>query len=613
MTRRVRFSNNATSKLAANLSAVELTCTITSGDGARFPALTAGQWFMATLVRASDNAREIVRVTARTSDTLTIVRAAEPINGSQVALPFVAGDKFELRLTAGMLGDELDRIDLGAFTRVVNASANTAIAAADVNTLFRVNTSGGARTITLPEISTLPDDFDVIVAKVTPDANAVTITRSGAADTINGATTYALPLQWACAWLIADRSTNTWTAINSGPVDTGPEVGQWVVDAFTGNGTPGPFTLSGTPPSKNATLLVVGGVLQAKSTYTLSGNQITAGGNVAAGVSVEVSWTGALPIGTPGDGTVTTAKIVDDAVTFAKMQNIATATILGRSAAGTGDVEALTGAQATNIITGAVGQLAGFRNLLINGNFQINQRGYVSGTNVGAPNTYTLDRWRVVTSGQNVTFSASGNGNQITAPAGGIEQVIEGVNIGGGTYVLNWTGTATATVNGTARAKGESFTLPANTNATVRLIGGTASQVQLEPGTVATPFEHRPYGAELALCQRYYYRVTLSANSQVFCQAYADNATTGRGYVQFPVPLRIAPTALEQTGVAGNYVVSTASATVTATSVPVFAVANTAVGVVNVPTSGLTAGQGGDIRGSAGSGAGAFLGFSAEL
>ena len=29
--------------------------------------------------------------------------------------------------------------------------------------------------------------------------------------------------------------------------------------------------------------------------------------------------------------------------------------------------------------------------------------------------------------------------------------------------------------------------------------------VQLEEGTVPTPFEHRPYGVELALCQRYYY------------------------------------------------------------------------------------------------------------
>lgn len=183
------------------------------------------------------------------------------------------------------------------------------------------------------------------------------------------------------------------------------------------------------------------------------------------------------------------------------------------------------------------GQLAGFRNLLINGNFQINQRGYASGTNVGAANTYTLDRWRVVTSGENVTFSASGNGNQITAPAGGIEQVIEGINIGGGTYVLNWTGTATATVNGTARAKGESFTLPANTNATVRLIGGTASQVQLEPGTVPTPFEHRPIGAELALCQRYYERIGFRVDT-----ATSSAADFGSVTLRFASEKRATPT-----------------------------------------------------------------------
>jgi len=36
--------------------------------------------------------------------------------------------------------------------------------------------------------------------------------------------------------------------------------------------------------------------------------------------------------------------------------------------------------------------------------------------------------------------------------------------------------------------------------------------VQLEVGSVATPFEHRPYGVELALCQRYY-EVLLNSNS----------------------------------------------------------------------------------------------------
>jgi hypothetical protein len=44
----------------------------------------------------------------------------------------------------------------------------------------------------------------------------------------------------------------------------------------------------------------------------------------------------------PADTSVTTGKIDDDAVTFAKMQNIATDRLIGRDTAGTGDPEALT-------------------------------------------------------------------------------------------------------------------------------------------------------------------------------------------------------------------------------------------------------------------------------
>lgn len=187
------------------------------------------------------------------------------------------------------------------------------------------------------------------------------------------------------------------------------------------------------------------------------------------------------------------------------------------------------------------GQLAGLKNMVINGNFQLNERTYVSGVATTIANQYTLDRWRVVTLGQSVTFSASGNGNSITAPAGGVEQVVEGASIVGGSYVLNWTGTATASVNGTTRAKGEVFTLPANTNATIRLIGGSASLVQLEQGTVVTSFEHLPIGIVRQLCQRYFQAIN-GMNISGYALGGAAIATT----VSFKVTMRRVP---EVTGI----------------------------------------------------------------
>ena len=146
----------------------------------------------------------------------------------------------------------------------------------------------------------------------------------------------------------------------------------------------------------------------------------------------------------------------------------------------------------------------GTRNVLINGNPMINQRGYVSGTATTGANEYTLDRWRVVTLGESITWTDSNNVRTVTAPAGGVEQEVEGLNLLSGTYTLSWTGSATATVDGNPVTNGGQVTLVGGTNATVRFSNGTFSLAQLERGTVVTPFELRGYGQELALCQRYY-------------------------------------------------------------------------------------------------------------
>jgi hypothetical protein len=177
------------------------------------------------------------------------------------------------------------------------------------------------------------------------------------------------------------------------------------------------------------------------------------------------------------------------------------------------------------------------KNRIINGDFRLNQRGYASGTATTAANQYTFDRWRVVTSGQSLTFAASANGNLVTAPAGGVEQVIEGNNLEGGTFTLSWTGTATATVNGSAVAKNGQVTLAANTNATVRFSGGTVGLIQLEAGSAATPFDRRPYGQELGLCQRYFE----VGNQPFLFMSGLSGVTAAYGDVRFSTAKRAAP------------------------------------------------------------------------
>lgn len=177
------------------------------------------------------------------------------------------------------------------------------------------------------------------------------------------------------------------------------------------------------------------------------------------------------------------------------------------------------------------------RNLIINGQGRVNQRGYVSGAATTGANQYTLDRWRVVTSGQNLSFTGDDSRRVMTAPAGGAEQVVEGSAVVGGTYVLNWTGTATATVNGVARAKGATFTLAANTNVTIRLSGGTFSDVQLELASVPTAYERFSYARELVECQRYF----LVGAGTVRFQGSTSASDSPRIMVWFKSTMRAAP------------------------------------------------------------------------
>jgi hypothetical protein len=65
--------------------------------------------------------------------------------------------------------------------------------------------------------------------------------------------------------------------------------------------------------------------------------------------------------------------------------------------------------------------------------------------------------------------------------------------------------------------------------------------VQAELGEKATPFEHRSYTEELLLCSRYFVRL-LPPNTTALCPTYSQTTNLNRGTVSLPVPMHSYPT-----------------------------------------------------------------------
>ena len=139
--------------------------------------------------------------------------------------------------------------------------------------------------------------------------------------------------------------------------------------------------------------------------------------------------------------------------------------------------------------------------------------------------------------------------------------------------------------------------------------------VQLEVGqftsTTLPPFQHEDFGDNLARCQRYYFKQQATKADDFFGSGYVSSSGGALSFNTFPVQMRTTPSALEQSGTAGDYRVAYRGTVKTCDAVPAISGASiwgarTSLSV----SSGLTTGDGCMARST---NSDAFLAWSAEL
>jgi hypothetical protein len=145
----IKFANSAYATLASGINSSATSITLTTGQGARFPSLSGGDYFYATLIDTSNNL-EIVKCTARSTDVLTVTRGQE----STTARAFSTGDRIELRVTAAGITESANELIASGTLVIPGTSSSGAIIR------LSEDTDNGTHYVGLKAAASIASSFD---------------------------------------------------------------------------------------------------------------------------------------------------------------------------------------------------------------------------------------------------------------------------------------------------------------------------------------------------------------------------------------------------------------------------------------------------------------------
>ena len=210
----IKFTNNATTTLASGINNSVTSLTVAAGTGALFPSLSGSDVFYVTLANLA-GAVEIVKVTARSTDTFTIVRAQD--NTSAAA--WSAGDKVELRPIAATMAAMLQTTDIGVTVQGYDAATAKTNAVQSFSVAQRGTVSALTDGATITPDFAAANNFSVTLGgnrtlanpsnQTAGQSGIITITQDG-----TGSRTLAYGSNWKFASGTAPILTTTASAVD---------------------------------------------------------------------------------------------------------------------------------------------------------------------------------------------------------------------------------------------------------------------------------------------------------------------------------------------------------------------------------------------------------------